>query len=161
MDLDFLLRLLERRVIAGILAAVAALWAVDRYGAYTRSFFEMKLNPPASAESPYIADILKDVEKREHARVRGLHRAVSAEIEAARRQGLPVHELQNLADDALARDSAAYRSVAIERLNTLRMRIPQKKTFTKTANSEDLNPDLNDAPVPKTKYRARVRKTAR
>ena len=147
--MDLLLRLLERRTIVGLSLLLASFVIVNRFGAYWLERADMMLHPPASASSPLSSDILKSVETREAARFRGLHRAVSAEITAARAQGYKVDALQKIADDVLAMDKPEYRAVAIERLNKLRMAIPQKKNFTRTAGTEDQNPDLNDAPTPK------------
>ena len=153
--MDLLLRLLERRTIIGLALALAALVLVDHYGAYWLESADMLLHPPASASSPLAADMLKDAETREAARVRGLHRAVSAEISAARAQGFKVDQFQALADGILAMDKPEYRAVAIERLNKLRLAIPQKKNFTRAAVAEDLNPDPLEAPEPKKARRRR------
>ena len=149
--MNLLLRLLERRTIIGLSVAAAALLLVNRYGAYWLESADMTLHPPADVPQPLAADMLKDVETREAARVRGMHRAVSAEIAAARAQGFKVDGLQTHADDIFAMDSPDYRPQVIERLNKLRMAIPQKKPFTRTAGEDDRNPDRLDAPMPKPK----------
>lgn len=164
MDLDFWLRLLERRVLVAIVLVAGALYSVNRWGDYWKTKLDMKLHPPAAALSPLSADIMKDVEKREAARVRALYRGVVADIDKAKAEGFDpakLEQLRVLADDALARDSAMYREVAMKRLNDLRMQIPVKPTFTKTANAGDRNPDLNDAPEPKTTYKPGKRKGRR
>ena len=75
---------------------------------------------------------------RDSARLRGLHRAVSAELALARSRGHDVDKLQRLADSALKLDTPAYRSAAIERLNKLRLVIPQKKETFRPAAADDV-----------------------
>ncbi|MBI5246297.1 MAG: hypothetical protein HY923_03895 [Elusimicrobia bacterium] len=153
--MDLLLRLIERRTILGLACAAAALMIVNRFGGYWLERVDMRLHPPAAVSQPLATDLLKDNEAREAARIRGMHRSVSAELAAARAQGFKVEELQKLADDILAMDSPSYRPVVIERLNKLRMAIPQKKPFTRTAGADDQNRELDDAPVPKQTRRRR------
>ena len=149
--MDLLLRLLERRVIIAIAVVLAAVWAGDRWGGSAQYQADLMLHPPADAVSPLSADIIKTSEARESAKLRGLHRAVSAEIAAAAANGFKVEKFQSLADGALNLDTPAYRSAAIERLNKLRLAIPQKKETFRPAAAEDLNPDLFDSPRPKAK----------
>ena len=153
--MDLLLRLLERRTIIALAVALAAILFAHNYGSYWIDRADMMRHPPASAAAPLAVDILKDAETREAAKFRGLHRAVSAEISAARAQGFKIEELQTLADDILAMDKPEYRAVAIERLNKLRVAIPQKKNFKRTANTDDQNPDLFDPLPPKSSKRHR------
>jgi hypothetical protein len=152
--MDLLLRLLERRVIFGLAAVFAALLLSSRFGDYWYDRADMMAHPPAAVSSPLAADMVKDNETVAAAKVRGLHRAVSAEIAKAAAEGFQVDALQKSADDILKMDGPEYRSVAIERLNRLRMAIPQKKTITRTAGSDDRNDSL-EAPAPK---RARKRR---
>lgn len=149
--MDLLLRLLERRVIVLGAAVLAAVWIGGRWGGYAQGRADLMMHPPADAKSPLAVDILKSVEARESARLRGLHRTVSAEIAAAASNGFKVEKFQRLADNALALDSPAYRGAAIERLNKLRLAIPQKREAFKPAAAEDLNPDPFTAPSPKGK----------
>ena len=151
--MEFLLRLIERRTIHGLLLCAVAVVIVGRFGGYWLERLDMRLHPPAAVSSPLAGDLLKDNEKREAARIRGMHRGVSAEIAAARANGFKVDGMQQLADEIVAMDSPAYRSSVIERLNKLRMAIPQKKSFTNTAGRDDHNPELDDAPVPKRSRR--------
>lgn len=152
--MDLLLRLLERRFVVGIAVVLAAVWAGERWGGYAQGRADLMLHPPAEA-LPFAADIIKDAEARESAKLHGLHRAVSAEIAAAAANGFAVEKFQRLADSALGLDTPAYRSAAIESLNRLRLAIPQKKETFRPASSEDLNPDLFDNPRPKGKARRR------
>lgn len=149
--MDLLLRLLERRVLVAGAAVLAAVWIGDRWGGYAQGRADLMMHPPADAVSPLSADIKKDVEARESAKLKGLHRAVSAEIAAARANGYDVGKFQRLADSALRLDTPAYRPAAIERLNKLRLAIPQKKESFRPAAAEDLNPDVFETPRPKGK----------
>jgi len=149
--MDLLLRLLERRVIIGIAVVLGAVWAAERWGGYAQGGADLMMHPPAETSSPLSADIIKTSEARESAKLRGLHRAVSAEIAAAAANGFKVEKFQRLADSALGLDTPAYRSAAVERLNKLRLAIPQKKEAFRPAAAEDLNPDLFDSPRPKGK----------
>lgn len=149
--MDLLLRLLERRVIITIAVVLAAVWVGGRWGGYALGHADLMMYPPAEVTSPLSADIIKTSEARESAKLRGLHRTVSAEIAAAAANGFQVEKFQRLADGALNLDNAKYRSAAIERLNKLRLAIPQKKETFRPAAAEDLNPDLFDSPRPKAK----------
>jgi len=149
--MDLLLRLLERRVIIGLAALLAIFVVVERWGGYAQGRADLMMHPPADVSSPLSADIIKTSEARESAKLKGLHRAVSAEIAAAKANGFAVEKFQRLADSALGLDTPAYRSAAVERLNKLRLAIPQKKEAFRPAAADDLNPDLFDSPRPKRK----------
>lgn len=153
--MDLLLRLLERRVAVGIAVVLAAVWAGGRWGGYAQGRADLMMHPPAEAVSPLAADIKKDVEARESAKLRGLHRTVSAEIAAAAANGFKVERFQRLADNALELDTPAYRSAAVERLNKLRLAIPQRKESFRPAVPEDLNPEPLETPRPKRAARRR------
>lgn len=149
--MDLLLRLLERRYVIGIAVVLAAVWAGGRWGGCARGRADLMMHPPADAASPLSADIKKEAEARESAKLKGLHRTVSAEIAAAAANGFKVGHLQSLADNALSLDTPLHRAAAVERLNKLRLTIPQKKETFRPAAAEDLNPDLSDSPSPKGK----------
>jgi len=149
--MELLLRLLERRVIVIGSVLLAAVYAGGRWGGYAQGRADLMMHPPAEAASPLSADIKKDNEARESARLKGLHRTVSAEIAAAAANGFKVEKFQRLADGALALDTPAYRSAAIERLNKLRLAIPQKREAFRPASNDDLNPDSFDGSSPKVK----------
>ncbi|MCM2304888.1 MAG: hypothetical protein NDJ72_09315 [Elusimicrobia bacterium] len=149
--MDLLLRLLERRVVVIGASLLAAVWIGGRWGGYAQGRADLMMHPPADAVSPLSVDIKKDVEARESAKLKGLHRAVSAEIAAAAANGYKVDKFQRLADSALRLDTPAYRPAAIERLNKLRLAIPQKKEAFRPAAAEDLNPDMFDTARPKGK----------
>lgn len=139
--MDLLLRLLERRVLVIGAVLLAAVWAGGQWGGYAQGRADLMMHPPASAVSPLAADIVKESEARESAKLKGLHRTVSAEIAAAKAKGLRVDKLQRLADGALRLDTPAYRSAAIERLNKLRLAIPLKNEGFRPASADDLNPE--------------------
>ncbi|MDP3544343.1 MAG: hypothetical protein Q8T11_17900 [Elusimicrobiota bacterium] len=147
--MNLLLRLLERRVIVAGSALLAAVWLGGRFGGYAQVRADLMMHPPAPVESPLAADIRIAVEARESAKLKGLHRAVSAEISAAKANGFKVDKFQSLADSALRLDTPAYRSAAVERLNKLRLAIPQKREAFRPAAAGDLNPDSLDTPRPK------------
>jgi len=149
--MDLMLRLLEPRVVIGIAVALAAVFIGGRWGGYAQGRYDLMRNPPADVKSPLSADIMKSVEARESAKLKGLHRAVSAEIAAAAANGFAVEKFQRLADGALKLDTAAYRPAAIERLNKLRLAIPQKKEGFRPAAAGDLSPDASEKPAPKRK----------
>ncbi len=149
--MDLLLRLLERRTIVALAVVLASVVLANRYGLYWLERLDMMSHPPAATTSPLAVDMLKDNEARDKAKLRGLYRAVTADIAAARAQGFKIDEMQTLADQIYAMDSTDYRATATERLNRLRLAIPQKKPFTRAAASDDQNPDQKDAPTPKTK----------
>ncbi len=149
--MDLLLRLLERRVIIFVAAILAAIWIGGRCGGSALGRADLLLHPPATAASPLAADIINTVSARESAKLKGLYRAVSAEIATAAVKGFQVAPLQRLADNALAFDTPAYRSWAVERLNKLRLAIPQNKETFRPAIAADFNADPNDSPRPKSK----------
>lgn len=153
--MDLLLRLLERRLVIGIAVVLAAVWAGGRWGGYAQGRADMMMHPPADASSPLAADIKKDVEARDSAKLKGLHRTVTAEIAAASANGFDVAKFQRLADSALDLDTPKYRSAAIERLNKLRLAIPQKKEAFRPAAADDMNPDMLEDPPPKRKAKRR------
>lgn len=83
--------------------------------------------PPPRAGDAVIA---RDLDRQESLRLRGLHRAVSAEIAAAAARGVDsrlIELLQALADTALKLDLPGRRAEAMERLNRLRLTIPQER----------------------------------
>lgn len=136
--MDLLLRLLERRVWLSAVVACALFVAAEHWGPMILDRVDAWRHPPPSAESPLAADLLADNEKRESAKLRGLHRTVTREIDAARARGHAVERLQRAADAALSLDTAEYRPAAIERLNRLRLAIPTRGSSLRPAD-----PDLD------------------
>ena len=150
--MNLLLRLTERRSIAAAILLLAAVATVVRWGAWAHPRFELWLHPPAEAYTMLAAPLLKDSDARQSARLRGLHREVSREIQAAAALGFNVDKLQRLADAALALDSAAYRSVAFENLNKLRLSVPRKKDIARP-EADDAGAD--EVAPPRQRRRAR------
>ncbi len=135
--MEMMLRLLKPRNILTATVFLAAVAFALRFGHSTLERIEFWLHPPAAVFSPLAADLIKDADARQSAHLRGLHRAVNAELRAARSKGADVVALQLLADSALTLDVPGYRSSAIERLNKLRAAIPRIKSVTRPASNED------------------------
>ena len=150
--MNLLLRLTERRSIAAAILLLAAVATVLRWGAWAHPRLELWLHPPAVESSMLAAPLLKDSDARQSARLRGLHRKVSREIQAAAALGFAVDKLQRLADAALTLDSAAYRSVAFESLNKLRLSVPRKEDIARPG-ADDSAADA--AAPPRQRRRAR------
>ena len=156
MDLETALRLLDRRWVIGLCVAAFLIFAVGEWGGSILYRIDVMRNPPAPAasQSPMAADMMRDVQARESARLRGVYRSVSAELAAARARGHDVAKLQALADSALKLDKPNYRGAAIERLNKLRLVIPQRKESFRPANADDLNPESEtETPVARPRGR--------
>ncbi len=132
-----LLLLLERRFVIVLAIVLALVWAGGRWGGDARSRADLLLRPPAETISPLSADIKKNAEARESAKLRALHRAVSAEISAAEASGFKVEKFQLLADTALELDTPAQRPLAVERLNKLRLALPKQREAFQPASSGD------------------------
>jgi hypothetical protein len=154
MDLETALRLLDRRWVLGLGALAVLIFAVGEWGGAVLYRIDVLRNPPAApaSKSPLAADMIRDVQARESAKLRGVYRSVNAELAAARARGHDVSKLQALADSALRLDKPNYRAAAIERLNRLRLVIPQRKESFRPANADDLNPE-SDTPEPRARGR--------
>jgi hypothetical protein len=74
-----LLRLLERRYVIALALALAAIWGGRRWGGDALGGVDLMLHPPGEVKSPLAADIIKTSEAGESAKLRGLHRVVSAD----------------------------------------------------------------------------------
>ena len=135
--MDLMLRLLQRRYVLATAFLLAVIAFALRGGGAAMERIEFWLHPPAAAFSPLAADLIKDADARQSARLRGLYRAVNAELRIARGKGLDVATLQQHADSALALDAPATRPAAIERLNKLRASIPRRKGVARPASNED------------------------
>jgi hypothetical protein len=81
--------------------------------------------------------ILSDLEHRESVKLQTLHKIVSREISIAQAKGFDVKRLQKIADQALSLDTRNYRATAIDRLNSLRLAIPQSKEVIRPAGFDD------------------------
>lgn len=137
---------------------VAAVVLADRFQEYPRGWYERRLNAAARGTSTLGAPITQDLEARESARLKALHRTVSAEISQAKARGFKVDGMQLLADKIMLLDTPQYRTIGFERLNALRLRIPTPmESFRPAADDED-SADAAPAPAPKgAKRRARAR----
>ncbi|MFI5346521.1 MAG: hypothetical protein ACHQ51_09130 [Elusimicrobiota bacterium] len=155
--MELILRFLNLRtfLIAG--GIVAAIVLADRFQEYPRGWYERKMNARERGLSPLGASISQDLEARESARLKALHRTVSDEIAAAQAKSFNVSRLQAIADKALALDTPRFRPAAIERLNHLRMVIPQASEQFRPASENDDPSDIPDAPKPAKAPRAAAR----
>ncbi len=136
--METILRFLNARsfAVAGIVLASVVL--ADRYQGVPRRWWSARVDSGADGRSTLSADISAELDKVESRKLRALHKAVSAEIAVARAKGFDVARLQPIADKALALDVPAYRPAAVERLNRLRLVIPQEKeSFRPAAVDED------------------------
>lgn len=152
--MDLLLRLLERRVQVAVAALLALGFAAEHWGFQALDRLDAWRHPPPPQQpSPLAADLLADNERRESAKLRGLHRTVTREIEAARAKGFAVERLQRAADAALALDTAEYRPAAIERLNRLRLAIPTRASSVRPADPDLDAADSLDEPASRRRRR--------
>lgn len=137
MDLDFLLKWVTGRNVALLLAALLAVWAAELFQEYPRRAYERWRYPPQAAAAKTAGDIEKDLDRKESLRLRALHRAVSAEIAKAAGRGAEVAGLQRLADATLSLDMPGYRLIAMEKLNAVRLRIPQGESVRAISPEDD------------------------
>ena len=145
--MELLLRLLERRYLipaAVLLAGLALLPLLPRR------------RPPANGPAEPNAAIARDLEAQKSARVRALHRRLSAEIAQAAAKGLAVGNLQRLADQALTLDRPGYRDAAATRLNQLRLMVPQTRERIRAEQDEG-----RVDPVPTPRSRAAPKRRAK
>jgi hypothetical protein len=155
--MDLLLRFLNLRsfLIAGGIIAFVVL--ADRFQEYPRGWYENRLNARERGTSPLGGAIAQDLEARESARLKALHRTVSEEIAAAQAKGFAVGRLQAVADKALALDTPRFRPAAMERLNQLRLVIPQAKEPFQPAVENDDAADIPAAPKPSSSRRGKTK----
>ncbi len=146
--MEFILRFLNKRTFlaaAGLLAvALAAYYSRD---AALARYLRWRYPDQAAAAAHKAEDIRADLDRQESLRLRGLYRQVSAEIAAAGAKGFDVTALQAVADQALTLDTPAYRAAAVERLNKLRLAIPQKPEVVRPADDQD-DADADRIPTP-------------
>ena len=153
--MDLVLRLMQPRYAAAVVAAALAVGVLLRWSGYLYERANFMLHPPAPAagQSTLAAALGEQAERRESARLRGLHRAVSSEIQA--RRGVPgfdADELQKSADAALLLDKPRYRGAAVERLNKIRLAVPLPRENIRTAGGGEAPPPAAkraEAPEPK------------
>jgi hypothetical protein len=131
---------------------VVLLLLADRFGGHAARAFDLWRHPYVGAASGG-EDITAELERQRSVHFRALYARVSAEIAAARDKGLDVGNLQQTADSLLAFDNPRYRTVATDRLNKLRLAVPQSSERVRTASLDEPNDEI---PTPKS-VRARSR----
>lgn len=147
--METILRFLNARAlaVAGIVVVVVVL--ADRYQGFPRRWWQERVDAAERGQSSLSATIAQDLERKESMRLRALHKAVSEEIAAARAKGFDVARLQPIADKALALDTPAYRPAAMERLNKLRLVIPQTMEPFRPAAADEEPSDQPATPTAK------------
>lgn len=137
MILDFLLKWATGRVLAGFVAGAGLLWALFTFQEYPRAAYQRWRYPPQPLATKTAAPIERELDLKQSQRLRALHRAVSAEIAAASARGRKVAGLQRLADAIMALDMPGYRLEAMEKLNGVRLRIPQGEPVRAISPDDD------------------------
>jgi len=155
--METLLRLLNARTFLAVAALVALVLLVDRFGGYPRVWYEARQDAGERGASSLSGAIARDLDARESAKLKALHRAVSDEIAAAQAKGLNVANLQAIADKALGLDDPRYRHAAMERLNQVRLAVPQVSEVVVPATDADDKNDIPAAPKATKKRRAGAR----
>ncbi|MBI3566395.1 MAG: hypothetical protein HY079_14465 [Elusimicrobia bacterium] len=155
--METILRFLNARTFAVAGIAVALVVLGDRYQGIPRQWWQERADAAARGKSGLAAPIAEDLDRKESLRLRALHKAVSEEIAVAAAKGFDVARLQSIADKALALDTPAYRPAALERLNKLRLVIPQSIEPFRPAAAGEEPPDR--LPTPTAAPRAKTRRT--
>jgi hypothetical protein len=143
--LELLLKWVTGRNVALFFVLCASVWTLDAYQEYPRRAYARLFPPQATARDARGADILGDLDAKESLRLRALHRQVALEIASAGAQGRPVGGLRRLADSALALDRAGYRAQGIDKLNAVRLKIPQGDAVRAVSPDDDrteIPPDI-------------------
>jgi hypothetical protein len=140
--METLLRYLNARTFLILGGLVAFVVLADRFQEYPRGRYENWLNSRERGRSALGAAIAQDLDARESAKLKALHRTVSEEIAAARAKGFDVARLQPIADKALMLDTPQYRPAALERLNQLRLVIPHSVEPFRPAADDDEPSDI-------------------
>jgi hypothetical protein len=143
--MEVLLDWISYRALAAVGALVILVFAADRYGGYPIQWYDRWRHPPVGAAVGG-EDIKLALEQEQSVRLHSLYQRVSREIAAAEAQKLDVAGLQASADALLAFDKPRYRVFAIERLNKLRMAIPQRSEAARPASLEEAADD--EIPTP-------------
>jgi hypothetical protein len=133
---------------------VIAVVLADRFQEYPRLAYQHWADARERGVSPLGADIQRDLDAKDSARLKALHRTVSAEIAAAAAKGFDVARLQVIADKALLLDTPKYRAAAMERLNKLRLVIPQTVEPFRPAAENDDPSDMPPNPKSTTRRRS-------
>jgi hypothetical protein len=134
--MEFLIDRLNTRTFAAIGALIALIFVVDRFWGYPVQWYERIAHPPVG-RAVGGEDITAELERRRSVELHSLYQRVSREIAAAQAQGLDVGQLQALADQTLRFDTPAYRPAAIDRLNKLRLAIPQAPERLRAADPDE------------------------
>jgi len=145
--MEWILDRLNFRTFAAVGAVAALGMAANWYGGVPFQLYDRWRHPPTG---PAVGgdDIAGAVEAHESAHLHTLYRRVSMDIATAQSQGLDVTGLQALADEALRFDKPRYRAAAIDRLNKIRMAIPQRSERVRAASLEEAADD--EIPTPKS-----------
>ena len=109
-------------ILGGVLIAVLL---ADRYQGIPRSMllrWQYNSDRQTLTRDP---DIAADLERKESLRLRALHKTINDELTTAELKGFEVSRLRSISDQALLLDNTIYRPAAFERLQKLRLAIPQ------------------------------------
>ncbi len=155
--MDFALRFLNGRGLLLLGAIVIAVILADRYQEYPRRLFSQRPASAARTTSPLAIEIDSDLERKESARLRLLHHLILEEISAAEKKGFDVSRLRAIDDQALALDSKPYRAAAFERLQKLRLVIPQTVEPFRPASEDEESSDHLTAPSSRPTARSKKR----
>lgn len=156
--METILRFLNARSFATVGIVIAVVVLADRYQGIPRGWWQTRVDAAARGTSPLAGDIAADLDKKDSLRLRALHKTVSDEIAAAQAKGFDVARLQPIADKALALDTPAYRPAAMERLNKLRLVIPQSMEPFRPAASDE---EPSDGPATPKSSTTRSKKKVR
>lgn len=141
--METILRFLTARNLAMAGSVALGVVILDAYQEYPRRVLDRLFSGPrAEAVAPAL-DMDQDLNRRESLKLKRLHATITAEISAAAAKGLRVDGLQRAADSALQLDTPRYRAAAIERLNKLRLAVPQGAAGIRPAIPSD---DPSDGP---------------
>jgi hypothetical protein len=144
--MEAILDWLNVRTLAAFAALCGLVFVADRFGGYPKIWYDRAAHPPVGAAVGG-EDIAGELDREESVRLRSLYARVSREIAAAQARGFDVTGLQAAADATIAFDKPRYRRAAIERLNKLRMEIPQRSEAARPATLEEAADDA--IPTPK------------
>jgi hypothetical protein len=125
--MDWMLRHVTAGKVAALIAFAAALNLGARYRPEIRQAVSRRLYPPLAGSNADGADIARENEAREAARVEARYRRLLAQIDQARAEGFNVDAQQKRAQAALKLNTANYRRHAVQLLTEVEMAIPRKR----------------------------------
>ncbi|MBI4678251.1 MAG: hypothetical protein HY748_11780 [Elusimicrobia bacterium] len=128
--MDLLLRLTSAKTLLVLLVAFGGLVLAVRYRAYPIAKFNEWRYPAQKGSSPLGAEILRDLDNKEHNRIESLYRSVLADLAKAKSEGFEVADLETRADTARSFNAAPTRADADRLLNEVRRDIPIKASET-------------------------------